>query len=111
MIRRITMITPMISSPCRTSAESTVTRQFVCAANRFLRDEAPEPGHLLLDMRLFVQNEIQQGHVDFNGAFILGKSQFSELVHEVAHAGSSGAYHLGQHLLSDVRDGNGPALC
>src|SRR5258708_1293141 len=57
----------------------------------------------LVDLRLLVQNHVQQGTVDFNLAVVINKTQFPKSVHEKAHARSRRADHLRQCLLADFR--------
>jgi hypothetical protein len=42
--------------------------------------------HLSLDMRLVVQNDIQQGTVDSDAAVVVNEAQLSKFVHEKTHA-------------------------
>ena len=47
-----------------------------------------------------MQNEIQQGTVDFEAAaIIVNEAQFSKFVHEETHAGPRRANHLRKRLL------------
>src|ERR1700730_9394880 len=55
-------------------------------------------------MRLVVQNDIQQGTVDFDAAVVVNKTQFSEFVHEKTHAGPGRSDHLRKRLLADFRE-------
>src|SRR5438034_11353818 len=56
-------------------------------------------------MRLIVQNEVQQGSVDFQVvAVVINEAQFPKFVHEVTHARSRGTDHLRKRLLADLRD-------
>ena len=57
----------------------------------------------LVDLRLLVQNYVQQGTVDFNLAVVINKTQFPKSVHEKAHARSRRADHLRQCLLANFR--------
>src|SRR5258708_24061088 len=57
----------------------------------------------LVDLRLLVQNHVQQGTVEFNLAVVINKTQFPKLVHEKTHARSRRADHLRQCLLADFR--------
>jgi hypothetical protein len=50
-----------------------------------------------------VQNQIQQGPVDFNVAVIGNESELAEFVHEKTDARARGADHLRQRLLADFR--------
>jgi hypothetical protein len=64
-----------------------------------------------VDMRGFMQNDIQQYGVDFDVAIVIDQAQFSELVHKKIHAGARRANHLSERLLADLRnDRLGPAL-
>ena len=55
------------------------------------------------NLRLIVENHVQQGAVDFDAAVVVDKAQFSEFVHEETHAGSRRSDHLRQCLLADFR--------
>jgi hypothetical protein len=55
------------------------------------------------DVRFFVQNNIQQGAVDFDVAVVVNQAQSSKLVHEKAHARSRRADHFRERLLADFR--------
>jgi len=55
------------------------------------------------DLRLIVENHVQQGAVDFDAAVVVDKAQFSEFVHEETHAGSRRSDHFCQCLLADFR--------
>jgi hypothetical protein len=55
------------------------------------------------NLRLIVENHVQQGTVDFNVAVVINKTQFPKFVHEETHAGSRRANHLRQCLLADFR--------
>src|ERR1700730_14917505 len=57
----------------------------------------------LVDCGLLVQNDVQQGTVDFNFAVVINKTQFPKSVHEKAHARSRRADHFGQRFLTDFR--------
>jgi hypothetical protein len=50
-----------------------------------------------------MENQVQQGTMDFNMAVIINKPQFPKFVHEIAHAGPSCADHLSERLLADIR--------
>src|SRR5260370_21309512 len=58
--------------------------------------------------KLVVQNDTQQRAVNLQPAFrptgVIDKTQFPEPVHEEAHPRTSRADHLGQTLLTDLRD-------
>src|ERR1700704_369324 len=54
-------------------------------------------------MRLVVQNDIQQGTVDFDAAVVVNKTQFSKFVHEETHPGPGRSDHLRKRLLADFR--------
>jgi hypothetical protein len=56
------------------------------------------------DLRLIVENHVQQGTVDFDAAVVVNKTQFPKFVHEKAHARSCRADHLRQGLLADLRN-------
>jgi hypothetical protein len=56
------------------------------------------------NLRLIVQNDVQQGAVDFNVAVVINKAQLPKSVHEKAHARSRRADHFGQRFLTDFRD-------
>src|SRR3984893_8757783 len=57
----------------------------------------------LVDLGFLVQNDVQQGTVDFNFAVVINKTQFPKSVHEKAHARSRRADHFGQCFLTDFR--------
>ena len=50
-----------------------------------------------------MQNGTQKRIVDLDMSVVADEAQLAKLVHEVADAGSRGADHLGQRLLTDVR--------
>lgn len=52
---------------------------------------------------LFVENDGQQGFIDFDSAVVFDEAEFSEFIHKEIHAGASGAYHFRQGLLGDLR--------
>ena len=55
------------------------------------------------NLRLFVENHVQQGTVDFNlAAVVIDKAQFPKFVHEKTDARSRRADHLRQCLLADL---------
>jgi hypothetical protein len=56
------------------------------------------------NLRLIVQNNVQQGTVDFNVAVVINKAQLPKFVHEKAHARSRRTDHFGQRFLTDFRD-------
>ena len=56
------------------------------------------------DMRLIVQNDVQQRAVDFHMAVVINEAQLSKFVHEVTHSAPRGADHLCEHLLADIRN-------
>ena len=56
---------------------------------------------LILDVWLFVQNQIQQGFVNLDVAVVGDKSQFPKSIHEETDAGPRGSDHLGKCLLAD----------
>jgi hypothetical protein len=58
---------------------------------------------LALDVRLLVQNHIQQRTMDFYAAVVIDKTQFSKFVHESTDARSRRADHLCECLLADFR--------
>jgi len=65
-----------------------------------LRKRKPRP-----NFGLFMQDEVQQGTVNFDAAFatfVLNQPQFPELVHKEADAGSGCANHLSQHFESTL---------
>jgi hypothetical protein len=54
------------------------------------------------NLRLIVQNHVQQGTVDFNlAAVVIDKAQFPKFVHEKTDARSRRADHLREGLLAD----------
>ena len=59
---------------------------------------------LSLDVGLFVQDEIQQGTMNFDTAIVMNETQFSKSVHEKTHTGSGCSDHLRECLLADLRD-------
>jgi len=54
------------------------------------------------DLGLVVQNHVQQGIMDFQFSIVFDKAQFSEFVHEKAHARSRRADHLRQRFLTEL---------
>ena len=58
---------------------------------------------LAVDVRLLVQNHIQQRTMDFYAAVVIDKTQFSKFVHESTDARSRRADHLCECLLADFR--------
>jgi len=63
----------------------------------------PSKQQLRFNLRLIVQNHVQQGTVDFNVAVVIDKAQLPKLVHEKTDARSRRADHLGERLLTDLR--------
>src|SRR6202023_3532736 len=59
---------------------------------------------LSFNLRLIVENHVQQGTVDLDAAVVVNKTQFQKFVHEKTHARSRRADHLRQCLLADFRD-------
>jgi hypothetical protein len=49
---------------------------------------------LSLDMRLVMQNDIQQRTVDLDAAVVVNEAQFSKFVHEKTHAGPRRSDHI-----------------
>jgi hypothetical protein len=63
------------------------------------------PLQLSFDVRLVVQNDIQQGTVDFNTVtVVMNEAQFSKFVHEETYTGPGRPDHLSKRLLADFRD-------
>src|SRR6266480_4373847 len=63
------------------------------------------------DLGLVVQNHVQQGIVDLEFSVVFDKTQFSEFVHEKAHARSRRADHLRQCFLTKLsHDRHRPAF-
>ena len=56
------------------------------------------------NLRLIVQNDVQQRAVDFHMAVVINEAQLSKFVHEMIHAGPRGADHLRERLLADLRN-------
>jgi hypothetical protein len=56
------------------------------------------------DLGLVVQNQVQQGIMDFQLSIVFDKTQFAEFVHEKAHPRSGRADHLRQRFLTDLSD-------
>jgi hypothetical protein len=54
--------------------------------------------------RLISQKYTQQGIVDFEMSIVIDEPQFTELVHEVAHARPGRADHLRECFLTDLRE-------
>jgi hypothetical protein len=52
---------------------------------------------------LIVENDAQQGTVDFDAAVVVNKTQFPKFVHEKTYARSRRADHFRQCLLADFR--------
>src|SRR5208283_4380265 len=65
---------------------------------------AGKMAHFSLDMRLLMQDEIQQRTVDLDAAVVVNEAKFSKLVHEKAHARPGRSDHLRKRLLADFRD-------
>src|ERR1700737_1157945 len=57
----------------------------------------------LSQQRLLMQNRAQQRIVDLDMPVVADEAQFAKLVHEMAGSGSSGADHLLERFLADVR--------
>jgi hypothetical protein len=53
---------------------------------------------------LIVQNDVQQGTVDFQVAVVINEAQFPKFVHEMTHTGARGANHFRERLLADLRN-------
>ena len=59
---------------------------------------------ILLDLGLVIQDDIQQGVMDFKFSIVVDIAQFAEFVHEVAHARSSRSNHLREGFLTELSD-------
>jgi hypothetical protein len=74
-------------------------RSFFCQAPL-----SAKRAHLSLDMRLVMQNDIQQGTMHFEAAaVVVNETQFSKFIHEETDAGPCRADHLCKCLLTDFR--------
>src|ERR1700730_9228845 len=51
-----------------------------------------------------MQNDVQQGAVNFQVAVVFNEAQFPEFIHEVTDARPRGADHLREGLLADLRN-------
>src|SRR5579862_1774237 len=71
----------------------------------------PRAGTSVLDLGLFVQDQVQQRAVYLDLAVVIDKPQFAELVHEKTHARSRGADHVRQCFLTDFRQDRLGAAC
>src|SRR4249919_21138 len=60
--------------------------------------------HLNLDLRLIVQNHVQQRAMDGNPAIVINEAQLAKLVHKKADARARRADHFRQGLLADLGD-------
>src|SRR5450631_692604 len=58
---------------------------------------------ILFQLRLVMQDSVQQRTVDLDVPVITDEAKLAELVHEMADARSGGANHLRQCLLADIR--------
>src|SRR5687767_4904450 len=56
------------------------------------------------DLRLFVENHVQQRRVNFDAAIVFDEAQFAESVHEKAYARAGRPDHFGEGLLADFRE-------
>src|SRR6202011_1347567 len=54
------------------------------------------------DLRLVVQNHVQQGIMDLKFSVVFDKAQFAEFVHKKAHARPGRADHLRQSFLTEL---------
>src|SRR3982074_755959 len=69
------------------------------------QDKSP-PGRalfILVQLRLVMQNRVQQRTVDFDMPVVADQAKLAELVHEMADARSGGATHLGRCFLPEIR--------
>ena len=57
---------------------------------------------LRLDGGLVVQNDIQQGVMDFQFSIVFDVAQFAELVHEMAYPGPGRSDHLREDFLAEI---------
>ena len=57
-----------------------------------------------LNVRLIVENRIQQRGVHFDSAIVGDEAELAESVHEKADAGARRADHLGERFLTDFCD-------
>ena len=73
---------------------------------------AAASGHIPgVNLWLVMQNEVQQGTVNFNMAVVVNKAQLPKFVHKKANPRSRRADHLRQRFLADFRnDWLGPSL-
>src|SRR6202043_2252411 len=53
------------------------------------------------DLRIVVQDHVQQGIMDLDFSVVFDKTQFAEFVHEEAHTRSGRANHLRKRFLTE----------
>ena len=68
------------------------------------RESQKEAFNGVLLRRLIVQNHIEQRLVNLDAAVVFNEAELAKAVHEEADAGSGGADHFRQGLLSDLGD-------
>src|ERR1700686_4346542 len=57
---------------------------------------------ITLDVRIIMENDIQQGAMDLKVAVVIDEAQLAEFIHEEAHPRSRRADHFRQHFLADL---------
>src|SRR5665647_3988518 len=60
-------------------------------------------GLVSFDLRVVVQDSVQQRTIDLDFSVVIDQAQFSKFIHEKADAGSGRADHLRQGALADIR--------
>src|ERR1700686_3044919 len=55
-----------------------------------------------IDVRIVMQNDIQQGAVNLQVPVVVDEAQLAEFIHEEAHARSCRADHFCEHFLADL---------
>ena len=53
-----------------------------------------------------MEDDIEEGTVHVQLAVVANEARFVELIHEETHAGLCGADHVGQLVLTDLRNGH-----
>jgi hypothetical protein len=91
---------PLDSSPSNAKA-LVLTRTGPTRVGKLFRSLAHVP---FPDLRLVVQNDVQQRATDFKLTVVFDIAQFAELIHEKAHARSRRADHFRKGLLTKLPD-------
>ena len=58
----------------------------------------------MLKGKLVVQDEIEEGTVNFQSPFVFNEAQFPKPIHEETDSRPGRADHVGQRLLADLRN-------